>query len=53
MNYGWEKIVETYYDFAIWKSVHAAADFQFIDDPAFNCDRGPVEVLGARLHWEF
>src|SRR5580698_10284649 len=22
LNYGWEKIVETYYDFKIWKSVH-------------------------------
>ena len=50
LNYGWEKILETYYDFAIWKTVHATVDYQFIDDPAFNRDRGPVSVFGLRLH---
>jgi high affinity Mn2+ porin len=53
LNYGWEKILETYYDFKIWKTVHASLDYQFISDPAFNEDRGPVSVFGARLHWEF
>ncbi len=53
LNYGWEKILETYYDFGIWKTVHASLDYQFIADPAFNRDRGPVSVFGARLHWEF
>jgi high affinity Mn2+ porin len=28
-------------------------DYQFITDPAFNRDRGPISVFGARLHWEF
>ena len=53
LSYGWEKVVETYYDFQICKHVHAAADFQFISNPAFNSARGPVSVFGARLHWEF
>jgi high affinity Mn2+ porin len=53
LNYGWEKILETYYDFKIWESIHATVDYQFITDPAFNRDRGPVSVFGARLHWEF
>jgi len=53
LNYGWEKIVETYYDFKIWNSVHSSLDYQFIDNPAFNRDRGPVSVFGARVHWEF
>lgn len=52
LNYGWEKILEAYYDFQILKGVHAALDYQFILDPAFNRDRGPVSVLGARLHME-
>lgn len=52
-HYGWEKILETYYDFKIWKSVHAAVDYQFASDPAFNRDRGPVSVFAGRLHWEF
>jgi high affinity Mn2+ porin len=53
LNYGWEKIIETYYDFKIWKSIHASVDYQFIDNPAFNRDRGPVSVFAGRLHWEF
>jgi len=53
LNYGWEKILETYYDFKIWKTIHGALDYQFITDPVFNRDRGPVPVFGVRLHWEF
>ena len=53
LTYGWEKILETYYDCALWKTIHAAVDYQYINDPAFNQDRGPVSVFGARLHWEF
>ena len=52
LNYGWEKILETYYDFQIWKTIHATVDYQFISNPAFNRDRGPVSVFGVRLHWE-
>ena len=53
LNYGWEKVLETYYDFKIWKSLHGAADYQYIVNPAFNRDRGPVNVFGGRLHCEF
>ena len=52
LTYGSEKVLETYYDFPIWETVHAALDYQFISDPAFNRDRGPVSVFGGRLHWE-
>jgi high affinity Mn2+ porin len=53
LTYGLEKILETYYDIGVWKTIHATVDYQFITDPAFNRDRGPVSVIGARLHWEF
>ena len=53
LDYGWEKVVETYYDCGIWKNLHIAADYQFVANPAFNRDRGPVSILGARLHVEF
>ena len=53
LNYGWEKILETYYDFSIWKTIHATVDYQLIGDPAFNRDRGPVSVFGVRLHWQW
>jgi high affinity Mn2+ porin len=52
LNYGLEKALETFYDFKIWKTLHGAVDWQFIIDPAFNRDRGPVSIFGARFHWE-
>jgi high affinity Mn2+ porin len=53
LSYDCEKSLELYYDFAIGKSLHLAFDYQFFADPAFNRDRGPVNVFGGRLHWEF
>ncbi len=53
LTYGWEQILETYYDFQVWKTVHVTLDYQFVNHPAFNRDRGPVSVFGARLHWIF
>ena len=53
LTYACEKSFETYYDFALGKNLHLAFDYQFFADPAFNADRGPVNVFGGRLHWEF
>ena len=53
LSYAPEKSLETYYDIAIGKGFRLAFDYQFFADPAFNSDRGPVNVFGARLHWEF
>ena len=53
LDYSLETIMEAYYDFEIWKTLHGALDYQFITDPAYNRARGPVSVLGARLHWSF
>ncbi len=53
LNYGWEKILETYYDCEIWRSTHMAMHYQFIANPALNRNAGPVSVFAARLHWEF
>ncbi|HEY1788432.1 MAG TPA: carbohydrate porin, partial [Verrucomicrobiae bacterium] len=52
-NYGWERILETYYDFKIWDGIHGAVDYQYVTNPAFNRDRGPVSIFAGRLHWEF
>jgi high affinity Mn2+ porin len=53
LTYGWEQILETYYDLQVWKTVHVTFDYQFVNHPAFNRDRGPVSAFGARLHWAF
>ena len=29
------------------------ADYQFITNPAYNADRGPVHVFSGRFHGEF
>jgi len=53
LTYGLEEIIETYYDFSVWKTIHVSLGYQFINHPAFNRDRGPVSVFSARLHWTF
>jgi high affinity Mn2+ porin len=52
LNYDPERVLEIYYDFHTWKTIHLTPDYQFVTNPAFNRDRGPVSVFGARLHWE-
>jgi high affinity Mn2+ porin len=49
---GLEQIVETYYELPVW-SFKLTFDYQFIVNPAYNEDRGPVSVVSARAHTEF
>jgi len=53
LTYGLEGLLETYYDFQVWGRLHFALDYQFVTNPAFNRDRGPVSIFGARLHFDF
>lgn len=53
LNYGREKIVETYYTAHIWRGVFLAPGLQHINNPGYNRDRGPVLVPSLRLHVEF
>ncbi len=50
---GPEQITETYYSLAVFSFAHITADYQFINNPAYNQDRGPVSVFGLRLHAQF
>lgn len=52
LTYAVEKSLETYYDISIGAGCRLAFDYQFFADPAFNSDRGPVNVFQVRLHWE-
>jgi high affinity Mn2+ porin len=52
-HYGPEQIVETYYKLALSEHLALSADYQFIDNPAYNRDRGPVSVFGGRIHIEY
>ena len=51
-NPGTEKILETYYSFSVY-STKVTLDYQLIVNPAYNRDRGPVSVLGVRLHAQY
>jgi high affinity Mn2+ porin len=50
---GPEQIIETYYSLAVFRTAHISADYQWINHPAYNRDRGPVSVLALRLHAQF
>jgi high affinity Mn2+ porin len=52
-NYGWENVVELYYNFEVHKGVNVTFDYQFAVNPAFNEDRGPINILGARIDLKF
>jgi high affinity Mn2+ porin len=49
---GLEHIIETYYLFPVY-NWHATIDYQFVLNPAYNRDRGPVSIVGFRLQTEF
>jgi high affinity Mn2+ porin len=50
---GPEQIVETYYSAALWQFAHVSFDYQWINHPAYNRDRGPASVFAVRLHAQF
>jgi high affinity Mn2+ porin len=53
IHYGLEKIIETYYRAALFDGTTLSLDYQYIQNPAYNPDRGPVSVFGFRVHAEF
>lgn len=52
-HYGSEKILEAYYAYKVMEPLTISLDCQFIANPGYNRDRGPIPVLGGRVHAEF
>ena len=50
---GPEEIIETYYEFAALKALKISLDYQFVTNPAYNRDRGPVSIGAVRFHTQF
>jgi high affinity Mn2+ porin len=50
---GPEQIIETYYDLAAGGPAHISLDYQFVENPAYNRDRGPASIVAARVHAQF
>ncbi|WP_022721920.1 carbohydrate porin, partial [Rhodopseudomonas sp. B29] len=53
LNYRPEQIVEAYYAYKLDKWSTLTADYQYIVNPAYNADRGPVSIFAGRWHSEF
>jgi high affinity Mn2+ porin len=53
LRYGTENIWETYYNAKVYRGFFAGYDLQYVVNPAYNQDRGPVWVHSLRLHLEF
>ena len=60
LNYAHERILETYYLFQYsgptgqWPvRVQLSPDFQYVSNPGFNQDRGPVRFWSLRVHVEY
>jgi high affinity Mn2+ porin len=52
-NPGLEEILETYYSYAVTQATKISFDYQFINNPAYNTQRGPVNAFAVRLHTQF
>ena len=48
-----EGVVDGFYSVNLLKAIWLTADYQFLWNPGFNADRGPVHILGGRVHAEF
>jgi len=53
LNYRREQILEAYYAYSLNKWATLTFDYQFIGNPGYNADRGPVSVFSGRFHAEF
>jgi high affinity Mn2+ porin len=52
-NAGPEQILEVYYRVPVFSFAHLTVDYQFINHPAYNRDRGPVSIFGLRTRVQF
>ena len=53
LRYGRENLLESYYNVHVWKGLFVGPDVQYVSNPGYNRDRGPVIVPGFRFHLEY
>lgn len=53
LNYRPEQIFEGYYSLNLHQGVWLTSDYQRIVNPAYNADRGAIDVYAMRLHLEY
>jgi high affinity Mn2+ porin len=53
-HYATENILETYYNVAVTRNIALMIDFQYVQNPGYNVDRGPVPyIISGRIHMAF
>jgi len=50
LNYGSEYVWESYYSAKVTRQLAASFDLQYVVNPAYNRDRGPLWIESIRLH---
>ena len=53
LNYGAEAITEIFYQVKITPTLYTTFNYQYVQNPAYNKDRGPVHVFAIRCHLAF
>ncbi|CAJ0720737.1 hypothetical protein LMG6871_04160 [Ralstonia edaphis] len=53
MNYGHERVLEVFYSLQMTEALAISPDFQLIQNPGYNHDRGPAKFVGVRVHADF
>ena len=53
LNYAPEWVTEVYYDARVAPGLNLALNYQFVVNPAYNADRGPVNIFGLRTRIAF
>jgi high affinity Mn2+ porin len=53
LNYRPEQILEFYYAYSVNRWATLTFDYQFVNNPGYNADRGPVSIFSGRLHAQF
>ncbi len=53
LTYGRENVRESYYTAHVWRGIYVAPGLQYVVNPGYNRDRGPVIVPTFRGHVEF
>jgi len=53
INQAVESVIDIFYSFNVASSLWFTADYQHIENPAYNADRGPVNIYAIKGHFEF
>lgn len=50
---GTEKVAEAYYNYGITASMNVGLHYQYVVNPAYDTQRGPVSIIGTHFHLHF